>query len=109
MPTLPHTATYDVDASVFIRIDARPGYELACLAGCLWITADGSAVDIELPVGERHVVTEPARLIVCGFGPGCVQVTRQSPTTIGSLFHRVLRRIVALPRRTAAAPTAVAI
>lgn len=48
MPTRPEVATFELDSSIFVHIVGRPGVELTCLHGCLWITQDGSAVDTEL-------------------------------------------------------------
>lgn len=107
MPTRPEVATFDVDSSVFVHIDGQPGTELICLEGCLWVTQDGSTADLELAAGQRHVVIDPARLIVCGFGPGSLQVTHQPPAMAWSGLWRVLRRWAAAPRPAAVEPAVV--
>lgn len=101
MPTHPEVAMFDVDSSVFVHISGQPGIELTCLEGCLWVTQDGSTADIELAAGQRYVVTDPVRLIVCGFGPGSLQVMQQPPATAWSKLWHAMRGHVASVRPAA--------
>ncbi len=108
MPHRPQVARFELDAKTFVHLDGRPGTELASVDGWLWITQDGCAVDIELAAGQRFVVTVPARLVVCGFGPATLQVTRQAPATARSMLWREVRRLVESPSPAAAEPTTIA-
>jgi hypothetical protein len=78
-------AQMNLGRSTFLRIAGEPGVELRCLKGCLWITRDGSPADIELHPGERHVVGDTARVIVCAFEPSLVQVVRPATGPVGAL------------------------
>ncbi len=109
MFTRPKTATHDVDASRFVHLDGRPGTELTCLDGCLWITPDGSAADVGPAAGQRLAVTRSARLIVCGFGPGRLRVTPPPSATAGSTPWRAWRARVAPAHRAAGRSAIVAV
>jgi Protein of unknown function (DUF2917) len=104
MPTRPNISEHHVDSSVFVRIDGRPGTELVCLAGCLWIARDGSPVDIELAAGERRVLTEPGRLVDCGFGPGVVRIVSLQRQPRWLAIRQVLGRWLAAPRAASVEP-----
>jgi hypothetical protein len=106
------TARVHLDRSTFLRIVGEPGTELTCLQGCLWITRDGSLVDIELPAGHHYVVTDEARVLVCAFEPSLVVVLnpgrsgRQAVTSPPAAS--AVARVVAAWRRACARPVAVA-
>ena len=108
MPTRPKISEHDVDSSAFVHIDGCPGTELICLAGCLWVTRDGSPVDIELVAGERQVITETGRLVICGFGPSKVQIVGHQRQPRWHAIRQMLRRWLAVPRTAAAKPVVAA-
>lgn len=51
------------------------GHELACLAGELWITVDGSSEDIILGPGQRWRVTGSAPVVVSALKPSLLVTT----------------------------------
>ena len=76
------------------------GHELACLAGELWITVDGSSKDIILGPGQRWKVTgsapvvvsalKPSRLVTSdprGLAAPCIKGRAQAETILTSLLR----------------------
>jgi len=104
MPSRPTLSTFDVDTGTFVHIDGRPGTQLACGAGCLWITRDGSPLDMELAAGQRWVITETGRLIVNGFGPSVVQIVRQQQQPAWRAVPPMLHRWLSSLRTAVAKP-----
>ena len=105
-------ARVHLDRSTFLRIVGEPDTELTCLQGWLWITRDGSPIDIELPAGRHYVVPDGARVLVCAFETSLVQVL--SPERLGIQPVTRLRatsvifRLLAAWRRACVRPVAVA-
>ena len=88
-------ARVELDRDVFLRMDHAQGATVACLAGCLWITRDGAALDVELDPGQVYRVEDARPVIVCGFGPSVARLRRpetaRKPTAargLGALFSR---------------------
>jgi len=109
MPNRSITEMFDVDASTFVHIEGRPGTELTCVEGWLWVTQDGSPLDVDLADGQRHIVTGAAPIVVCGFGPSRLQVVREpSATPWQTILRAVLRRFGA-ERPTAIEPAAAVV
>lgn len=105
------TARVHLDRSTFLRIVGEPGTELTCLQGCLWVTRDGSPIDMELPAGCYYVVPDRVRVLVCAFETSLVQV--RSPGRRGLRpvnrpgVASVLDRLLAAWHRARARPMVV--
>jgi hypothetical protein len=102
------TEPLDVDTTTFVRIDGRPGTVLSCVAGCLWITEDGSLRDIRLSPGQNHVVTKAARITVCGFGPSCLQVVQRPQAMAWPAIRRAIATWAGAEAESAIEPPAAA-
>ena len=70
------TARIHLDRSTFLHVKQGRGTEIICLQGCLWITRDGTAADIELRPGAVYTVPDATRVLVCAFEPSLAQVLK---------------------------------
>ena len=69
----------ELDRSRFLRITAGTGATVACLEGCLWVTRDGTAADIQVEAGDSYRVADASTVLVNAFGPsrpGCCSLRR---------------------------------
>lgn len=52
-PAMPYAATeLSLKRSELLRVRLRPGREIRCLQGCLWLTFDGNPSDVLVDAGE---------------------------------------------------------
>ena len=71
----------ELDRTRFLRITAGTGTTVACLEGCLWVTRDGTAADIQVEAGDSYRVADASTVLVNAFGPSSARVLFTPPIT----------------------------
>jgi hypothetical protein len=66
----------ELDRALFLRLADAKGSTVVCLEGCLWVTRDGCAKDIQLAPGESYHLEDATPVIVTGFGPSLARLLK---------------------------------
>lgn len=82
MDTIASALTMTLGRAQFLRVERPAGLCVQVTRGTLWITADGSACDLELAAGERRCFEAAAPLVIGTLG-GAAEFSAARRATAG--------------------------